>query len=224
STEGGQTYTVYQPQIDKWDGVRLSARAAVSVENAASPVEHFGVVWFSARAEVDKVNRLVALTDFRVDKVTFPSQPDQAAEVQKVLERHLPADVARISPDRFLSDLAITEAQATAGTPREVKSDPPRVFFSTTPAVLVLVDGKPVLRQVESSSLLRVVNTWAVILQDQKSGKHYLRALGRGFEAATLEGPWSTPPQPPATLNAALQSVTKSQRVKELDDPGPGGE
>src|SRR5262249_48642934 len=93
STEGGQTYTVYQPQIDKWDGVRLSARAAVSVESAASPIEHFGVVWFSARAEVDKVNRLVALTDFRIDKVTFPSQPDQAAEVQKVLERHLPRDV-----------------------------------------------------------------------------------------------------------------------------------
>src|SRR5262245_35778820 len=28
ATEGGQTYTVYQPQIDKWDGTRLSARAA----------------------------------------------------------------------------------------------------------------------------------------------------------------------------------------------------
>src|SRR5262245_39237718 len=63
STEGGQTYTVYQPQIDKWDGTRLSARAAISVESAASPTEHFGVVWFSARAEVDKVNRLVALAD-----------------------------------------------------------------------------------------------------------------------------------------------------------------
>src|SRR5262249_59715581 len=73
-----------------------------------------------------------------------------------------------------------------------------------------------------SSSLLRVVNTWAVILQDQKSGKHYLRALGRWFEAATLDGPWSTAAQPPATLNAALQAVTKSQRVNELDDPGPG--
>ena len=38
STEGGQTYTVYQPQIEKWDGTRLHARAAVSVENAASPL------------------------------------------------------------------------------------------------------------------------------------------------------------------------------------------
>src|SRR5262245_60814018 len=47
STEGGETYTVYQPQIEKWDGTRLTARAAFSVEKAASPLEHFGVVWFS---------------------------------------------------------------------------------------------------------------------------------------------------------------------------------
>ena len=52
ATEGGRTYTVYQPQIEKWDGVRLHARAAVSVESAASPLQHFGVVWFSARADV----------------------------------------------------------------------------------------------------------------------------------------------------------------------------
>ena len=90
ATVGDQTYTVYQPQIEKWDGTRLSARAAVSIESAASPTEHFGVVWFSARAEVDKVNRLVALTDFRIDKVAFPSQPDRVAELQKVLERTCP--------------------------------------------------------------------------------------------------------------------------------------
>jgi hypothetical protein len=49
ATEGGRAFTVYQPQIEKWDGVRLHARAAVSVESAASPLQHFGVVWFSAR-------------------------------------------------------------------------------------------------------------------------------------------------------------------------------
>jgi len=218
---GDETYTVYQPQIDKWDGTRLSARAAVSIESAASPTEHFGVVWFSARADVDKVNRLVSLADFRIDKVAFPSQPDRVAEIQKVLEARLPRDVARISLDRVLADLAITEAQVTAAAPREVKNDPPRVIYSTTPALLILVDGKPVLRQVDGSSLLRVVNSWALILVDQKGGKHYLRALGRWFEAGTLDGPWSVSAKPPGTLESALQTVSKGQRVNLLDDPGP---
>ena len=222
SREGGRTYTVYQPQIEKWDGTRLHARAAVSVESEASPLQHFGVVWFSARAEVDKVNRLVALADFRVDKVAFPSEPDRAAEYQKVLERHLPRDAARMSLDRVLAALAITEAQVSAAAPRPVKNDPPRVIVSPTPALLVLVDGKPVLRQVDGSSLLRVVNSWALVLVDQKSGKHYLRALGRWFEASTLDGPWSASTSPSATLEAAMQTVAKSQRVNLLDEPGPG--
>jgi hypothetical protein len=223
ATEGGRTFTVYQPQIEKWDGTRLHARAAVSVESAASPLQHFGVVWFSARAEVDKVNRLVALADFRVDKVAFPSEPDRAAEYQKVLERRLPRDVARISLDGVQAALAITEAQRGGGaTPQPVKNDPPRVIFSTTPALLVLVDGKPALRQVEGSSLQRIVNSWALVLVDQKSGKHYLRALGRWFEANTLDGPWSVAARPPAALDAAMQTVAKGQRVNLLDDPGPG--
>jgi hypothetical protein len=224
ATEGGRTFTVYQPQIEKWDGARLHARAAVSVESAASPLQHFGVVWFSARADVDKVNRLVALADFRVDKVTFPSEPDRAADYQKVLEQRLPREISRISLDRIQAALAITEAQRSGGaTTQPVKNDPPRVIFSTTPAFLVLVDGKPVLRQVEgvSMSLHRVVNSWALILVDQKAGKHYLRAVGRWFEAATLDGPWTVAVRPNAALDAAMQSVEKSQRVNLLDAPGP---
>src|SRR5262249_53243380 len=222
STEAGQTYPAYQPQIEKWAGTRLTARAAFSVENAASPLEHFGVVWFSARAEVDKVSRLVALSDFRIDKIAFPSEPDRAADYQKVLERHLPGDAARISLDRIRAALAMPEAQGTAAKPRPVKNDPPRVILSQTPAILVLVDGKLVLRQVESSGLLRVVNTWALILVDQKANKHYLRALGRWFEAGSLEGPWSAATRPPGALDAAMQTVAKSQRVNLLDDPGAG--
>ena len=223
TTEGGRTFTVYQPQIEKWDGVRLHARAAVAVESTASPLQHFGVVWFSARADVDKVNRLIALADFRVDKVTFPSEPDRAADYQKVLEQRLPREMSRISLDRVQAALAITEAQRSGGaTTQPVKNDPPRVIFSTTPALLVLVDGKPVLRQVEglSMSLHRIVNSWALILVDQKGGKHYLRALGRWFEAVTLDGPWSVAVRPNAALDAAMQSVQKSQRVNLLDDAG----
>ena len=222
-SDGGQTYTAYQPQIEEWDGVRLHARAAFSVESAASPLQHFGVAWFSARAEVDKVNRLVALTDFRIDKVVFPSEPDRAADYQKVLAQRLAGAVAKISLDRIQAELAITEAQRRGGAkPQLVKNDPPRIIVSTTPAILVLVDGQPVLRQVTGSALLRVANTWALILLDQKTGQHYLRALGRWFEASALEGPWRVVARPPATLDTPMQVAAQSQRVNLLDDPSPG--
>jgi hypothetical protein len=204
--------------------VRLHARAAVSVETTASPVERFGVVWFSARADVDKANRLVSLAEFRIDKVAFPSEPDRAAEYQQVLERRLPREMSRISLDRIQAALAITDAQrGGSAAPQVVKNDPPRIIVSTTPAILVLVDGKPVLRQVEGTSipLQRVVNSWALILIDQKSGKHYVRALKRWFEASTLDGPWTVAQRPPAALDAAIQTVERGQRVNLLDEPSP---
>src|SRR5262249_27191480 len=55
-----------------------------------------------------------------------------------------------------------------------------------------------------------------------KSGKHYLRALRRWFEAASLDGPWSAAARPPAGLESAMQSIAKGQRVNLLDDPGSG--
>src|SRR5262249_9306210 len=46
---GSLTFTVYQPQLDRWQGRDLSGRAAVSVKDATSPQEQFGVIWFTAK-------------------------------------------------------------------------------------------------------------------------------------------------------------------------------
>src|SRR5262245_49813705 len=51
---GGNTFSIYQPRIEQWQGNELQARAAVGVETPASPVARFGVIWFSARTDVDK--------------------------------------------------------------------------------------------------------------------------------------------------------------------------
>jgi hypothetical protein len=53
----GAVVLIYQPQIDTWDRNRLEARAAVSVQPAGAPQPSFGVIWISARTEVDKAGR-----------------------------------------------------------------------------------------------------------------------------------------------------------------------
>ena len=65
---GGAKLVVYQPQLDKWEGARLEARAAVAATAAGSERQSFGVVWLSARTDVDKDARLVTLEDFKVEK------------------------------------------------------------------------------------------------------------------------------------------------------------
>jgi len=69
----GNTITLYQPQIERWDGNQLQSRAAVAVETAAAAQPTYGVIWLSARTEVDKERRLVTLEDCTISKGTFPT-------------------------------------------------------------------------------------------------------------------------------------------------------
>jgi hypothetical protein len=53
---------MFQPQLEAWQGDEIHAYAALSVVSKGSRAPKCGVVWFTARTEVDKVNRQVAVT------------------------------------------------------------------------------------------------------------------------------------------------------------------
>jgi hypothetical protein len=59
----GAAVLIYQPQIDKWDGNQFEARAAVAVRPPGAPQPSFGVIWLTARTDVDKERGLVTLHD-----------------------------------------------------------------------------------------------------------------------------------------------------------------
>src|SRR5437660_12195260 len=73
---GDNTFAVFQPQYESWDQGRLSGRAAVAVENRVAPQPTYGVLWFTARTEVDKESRMVTLEDLTISKTDFPTAPD----------------------------------------------------------------------------------------------------------------------------------------------------
>jgi uncharacterized protein (TIGR03000 family) len=209
--------TLYQPQVEKWDRNRLKARAAVSIETKASPQPTFGVIWITARAAVDKENRLVTLDDFHVPRANFPSSPEKAEQYLDIVRKNAFLGTRTIALDRIQANLAVTEALAKTRTVA-VKNEPPQIFFSTKPAILVLIDGAPVLRQVSGSTLLRVLNTRTLILFDQQTGKYYLHLVDRWLEGRALEGPWSVVQNPPPTLDPALQSFHDNPQVDLLDN------
>ena len=73
--DGDTTFTIYQPQIDKFDSTELEARAAVQVETKVGDKTQttYGVIWITAHTEIDKENRLVQLDDIQVAKANFPT-------------------------------------------------------------------------------------------------------------------------------------------------------
>lgn len=211
---GGSSAAVYQPQIEEWSGNSLSARAAIAITETQNKQPLYGVLWFSARAEIDKVNRLVTLSDFKVQKLSLPMAPDKATAFEAAFQARADKQVNVIALDRLLADMAINHA-TTNGISYEVKNDPPQILFSTRPALLVLVDGAPVFRPVKDTNVERIINTRVLIVRAE--GKFYLRLMDGWLESQSLNGPWMIAGQTPNDLKKALDVAVASKQVDLLD-------
>jgi uncharacterized protein (TIGR03000 family) len=205
-----ETFTVYPAQVEKWEQNRLEARAIVSVETKDSPLPVFGLLRIRAHTVVDRGQ--VALEDLEVPQAEFPTAPEKSKKYLEVLRMKLPEGTRSFALDDLEANLAVTQARASTRT-AAVKNEPPEILVSTKPALLVLIDGKPVLREVGAGKLQRIINTRALILFDEASNKYYLRLADRWLEAPALAGPWSASPKPPETLETALGALRDSPQV-----------
>jgi hypothetical protein len=215
-TNGVTLFSVYQPQIDQWKDNRFEARAAVAVTTGQSKQPAYGVIWFAARTEIDKVNRLVRMTDFVITKVSFPINPDKAAAYQSILQAQVPKAGDVIALDRLLAEMAITQAR-TSSSGHQLKNDPPQIFFITRRAILILIDGEPILRPVKDTKLDRVINTRVLILKEESRSKYYLHLMDGWMESDSAIGPWTLATSTPSDLKKALSAAAQTKQVDLLD-------
>ncbi len=203
-TSGTDTFLIYQPQVDKWDGNRIYLYSAVEVKTGKESAANYGVIWFDARTEVDKINRLVTLDQVQVTKVKFPVASEKEAELLALLQQKFPTATKTISLDRLQAALDATGEEIKSV---EVKNDPPKVIITTKPSLLVLIDGLPQLHAVPGTNLQRVLNTRAIILFENDKKKYYLRVQDWWLEAKDLEGPWSYAKKLPDDMKKAEEYV-----------------
>lgn len=212
---------VYQPQLESLTGDKLRARAAVSVTlTGAEPT--FGAVWLTARVQTDRDTRTVGLLDLDVPDLKFPNAtPEQLNQLAEILRQELPKGDMTMSLDRLLTALDLVEKeQASAGGLRNV---PPVIRFVEHPAVLVSIDGKPALRPVENSKLMRVVNTPFLIVLETASKTYYLKGGDEWLSAPDIMGPWRTAATPPAQVVAvAADHDNHTAPPTTTSAPAPG--
>jgi hypothetical protein len=219
-TVDGNDVAFYTPQLDSWDGRSLAYHAAVSVTPPGAKEPTFGVVFATAKTMVDKTTRIVELTDLDVTKVNFPSQPGSnekfLATLRTLMKRKGSVTIAL---DRLEANLAILQQQRK-GEARPLQNAPPKILFSSVPAILVLVDGEPAWRAVADTGLDRVINTSPILLKEKaRSGPVYLHLFDGWMQAAAVEGPWSVAKNPPKSLEKALKLILDAKS----GDPLAGG-
>ena len=220
AVDSGRTFLIYQPQVDQWNNNRLEGRSAVSVQDETGK-QNFGVVYFSARTETDLASSMVTISDPEISRIDFPAVAADGGDYLSVLRAQFAGRSWTIAQDRLQSDMEIDRlAQQSAKQP--LKNDPPRILYSDRAAVLVPVDGNPVLRPVGVAGLSRVMNTRALLLQDNATSRFYLFVSDHWMEAQSLAGPWSAA-NPLPQLEQAKQLATQQDVVDLLQADAADG-
>ena len=216
--DNGWRITAYQPQIERLDGERLSARVAIALEPPHAPPV-YGVVGLRARAAIDKQHRLVVLDNVTVDQGRYAPAPAHRDEADEAVASAMPRLMTAIALDRVVAELVAERARIDDRTVH-VRNVPPRIFVANKMAVLVPIDGAPLWRRA-SDSFDRVVNTRALLLFDRARHWVYLYVGDAWYRSRSLEGDdWRTATLLPPDLERIRARLAAGGRVDLLDAPG----
>jgi hypothetical protein len=203
----GYTVTIYLPQVESWNTNSFVARSVVEVKPPNGKKALLGVVWLGAHGDVDRVNRIVHLDRFKITRANFPDAPDGGTNALAIVREIVPSGARTVSFDYLITALGFEQAAARQHN-QELNHTPPDIIWSTNRAVLILVDGDPVLRPVADSTLERVINTPALLVRDKATGRFYLSGEDQWFAADSIHGPWSLAQVPPAPVKALSLAKT----------------
>ncbi len=204
-TVNGAHLVYYQPQVDEWNDFKLlNLRMAITVTPAGGKAQP-GVVTAEMQTEVNMDTHTVLFSHPLITGTFFPSlDPASSAKLGQLVETFLsPTAMLTISLDRLVASANKPKPKAVAA----VKNDPPAIYFSFKPALLLQLNGQPVKAPIANSNLEFVVNSnWPLFL-DKSTSQYYLFDGAGWMTSSNLISGW--------TATAALPP----EMAKVLADP-----
>ena len=187
----GGSMLMYQPQISSWESQkRMVAYSAISYRAKGAEKPALGTVKLEADTNVSVADRLVQLKNIKIAEASFQTlQKDQVREITDAIDKAIPDDDRVIALDRVLAN--IDKSAIIPKNKEGVKADPPTIFFSKTPAVVMNLDGEPIWSPIKDNDLKYAVNTNWDLFQHAPTSTFYLRNDASWLKASDVKGPWT---------------------------------
>jgi hypothetical protein len=214
----GGTILVYQPQTASWDRqTHLVAFSAVSYRPKSGDKPTMGTVKLEGDTQVAVSERLVNFQQVKITEANFPGMSkEQLNEVTTQIETALPKEERVIALDRVLAN--VDKSAIVPKNVEGIKADPPPLFFSKTPAVIVNLDGEPIWSPIKENDLKFAVNTNWDLFQHVPSNTYYLRNTANWLKAADVKGPWT----PAGTLPDSFKKLPPDENWNDVRANLPG--
>ena len=215
--KSGATYLVYQPQIASWDQQKtMVAFSGVDYRANKTAKSQIGTIKLEATTKVSVADRLVSFDNMKILEANFQGlDKDRLREMVTEIDAAIPNDTRVISLDRVLA--GVDKSNIIPKNVEGIKADPPAIFFSKTPAVIVNLDGEPIWSPIKDNDLKFAVNTNWDLFQ-HASGTYYLRNDNTWLKATDVKGPWA----PAGTLPDSFKKLPAEDNWKDVKSNLPG--
>ncbi|MGB0715068.1 MAG: hypothetical protein ACPGXK_04265 [Phycisphaerae bacterium] len=210
--------TIYQPQVESWeDRSQIDLKAAVAVVPKGEQEPNYGVLSFSAKTRVNHDDRTVLVTnpDSHVD---FPGLDEERAGFFKAIVRlAVPKKKSMVvSLDRLIAN---TERSEILARDAKVNLDPPPIFYSDIPAILVTFLGEARFQPISGTNLMFATNTNWDLLMETGSSRYYLLVEDGWLSSSdVMKGPWN----PSTKLPDDLSKLPDDENWEEIKKHIPG--
>jgi hypothetical protein len=182
---------IFQPQVATWnDQKHMVALAAVSYVPKGEQKPTLGTIKIEADTSVALQERLVKFSTLKITEANFQTlSKDQTREITSEIEKTIPDQERMIGLDRVLSqmDKSLIIPKNVEG----LKADPPQIFLTRKPAILLSLDGDPIWSPIADNELKFAVNTNWDLFQHGPTNTYYLRDDASWLKATDLKGPWT---------------------------------
>jgi hypothetical protein len=220
-TQEKTTIKIYQPQVESFEGTKLAARAALSVQRAGDKDPIFGAAWFDCIVKTDREKRIVSPERITVRDLRFPDiTPEQKQAVSGVIEGSMMKWDLTMSLDQLLASASVAEQQTKSA--EGLRHDPPDILVREKPSMLLLYDGTPKTGDIPNSSIKRIVNSAFAVAFDPAVKLYYLQGGKYWFEAADPLGPWKNVANPSGAVASLAAEAAKKQGTSAAPDTGSG--
>ena len=214
----GHEVAMHQPQLDEWEAhARITGKAAVAVTPKGADKPVYGAAYLKADTQTDVPNRTVLFSNFEITDVRFPNADDQtAARCRQIVTSIEPVrKTMLVSLDQVIAAVERSSRQADVG----VNLEPPPIFRSEEPAILVIFLGEPKLEQVKDTGLLFAANTnWDVFFDIASSAYYLLNGEGWLTTKDVTKGPWVAA----TSLPTGLKKLPDDENWQDVRKNVPG--
>lgn len=216
----GGTLVLYQPQVDDWKNYQVvDVRMAFTITPTGGK-QQVGALTGTMQSTVNMDTHTVFLSDPQITSVVFPSlDPADAARLDPLVRTFLnPQATMTISLDRLAASVQKAKTPPPAAS---LNNDPPTIFVSFKPAILLLVNGAPTMAPIADSDIEFVVNANWPLFVEKSTSRYYLFDSKGWLTSASLQANWT----PTSNLPPGMSQVPQNSNFADLKKfiPPPAG-